>query len=98
MKVILNVLAKDGAKYIWVEGIRAREEDIRRERIVLWRMGVLCRRWRSASMSELSSFSGMAAGVVNVNLVKRDTYKRYKRVLDSLYTLGELQLERAAKP
>ena len=48
-------------------------------------------------MSEFSLFSGMAAGVVNVNLVKRDAYKRYKQVLDSLYALGEPQLERSAK-
>jgi len=48
-------------------------------------------------MSESSSFFGTAAGVVNANLVRRDAYKRYKQELDSLYALGEAQLERAAK-
>ena len=48
-------------------------------------------------MSESSSFFGMAAGVVNANLVRRDAYKRYKHELDSLYALGEPQPERSAK-
>jgi len=47
-------------------------------------------------MSKFSSF-GMAADIFNVKLVRRDAYKRYKQELDSLYALGEPQLERAAK-
>ena len=49
-------------------------------------------------MSESSSFFGMAAGVVNANLVRRDAYKRYKHELDSLYALGEPQPERSGPP
>ena len=48
-------------------------------------------------MSELSSFFGMAAAVVDVNLLRRDAYKGYKQELNSLYALGDPQLERAAK-
>ena len=35
--------------------------------------------------------------VVNVGLLRRDAYGRYKQELDCLYALGEPQLERAAK-
>jgi len=48
-------------------------------------------------MSELSSFFGIAAGVFNADLVRRDAYKRYKQELDSLYALGEPQPERSTK-
>ena len=48
-------------------------------------------------MCELPSLFCMMVAVANMRSPRRDAYKRYKQELDSLYALGEPQLERVTK-